>query len=289
VRPNSANRAFTVLVTVAFAGYVVLGVGACVLLCVVAYRALVAGGWDLGAEDPELWAAATFLGVVGAGTLAALWSLVRQLVASSKLRPRMLTLSVTQPPKLLEAMTRTGTHTRVDVVDHESKFSFVYGMLSPRIVLSRGLLETTTPRELDAVLAHEQYHVRNLDPLKVLLARALPRAFFYLPVLGALRRRYILARELAADRQAAATYGPAPLAGALFKALRDPDWPDLSSAAAIGGADSLGARITQLETGAEPPLERLPLSSALLSVVGAALLTAAFYISLLGFGRPAAP
>ena len=32
-----------------------------------------------------------------------------------------------------------------------------------------------------AVLEHERYHVRNLDPLKVMLARGVPAMFFYLP------------------------------------------------------------------------------------------------------------
>jgi len=41
-----------------------------------------------------------------------------------------------------------------------------------------------SPAELDAVLEHEHYHVRNRDPLKLVLARALPAAFFYLPVLA---------------------------------------------------------------------------------------------------------
>lgn len=54
--------------------------------------------------------------------------------------------------------------------------SFAYGAFTPRVAVSRGLYEAASQQELDAVLAHERYHIRNLDPLKVLLARALPAA-----------------------------------------------------------------------------------------------------------------
>jgi hypothetical protein len=39
--------------------------------------------------------------------------------------------------------------------------------------VSRGLKERASPGEPHAVLEHERYHVYNLDPLKVLLARGL--------------------------------------------------------------------------------------------------------------------
>jgi hypothetical protein len=56
------------------------------------------------------------------------------------------------------------------------------------------------------------------DPLKTVLARAIPARHFYLPAPTRLRERFTAGRELAADRAALASHGTAPLAGALFKA-----------------------------------------------------------------------
>ncbi|MGH2726525.1 MAG: M56 family metallopeptidase, partial [Actinomycetota bacterium] len=122
------------------------------------------------------------------------------------------------------------------------------------------------------VLAHERYHVRTRDPAKVVLARAFPRAAFYLPALRHLRRRYVAGRELAADRRAVRSCGETALAGALYKVVRGPAWPELSQAAAIGGPELLDARVEQLETGSEPAVP--PVSG------GAKLLTAVALVGL---------
>jgi Zn-dependent protease with chaperone function len=133
-----------------------------------------------------------------------------------------------------DAAERAGLRGRVKLLDCDERFSFAYGALDPRVAVSRGLREAAQPDELDAALEHERYHVRNLDPLKVLLARALPATFYYAPALSALKQRYVAGRELAADRRAYRSCGRKPLAGALFKVVRGPSWPELQTAAAIG-------------------------------------------------------
>src|SRR5206468_5920895 len=118
---------------------------------------------------------------------------------------------------------------------------------------------------------------------KVMLARALPAAFFYLPALGGLHRRYVAARELAADRRAVDRCGRRPLAGALFKVVRGPAWPELDMAAAIGGPELLDIRVTQLETGTEPTVAR-PTAFALgASAVGVLALTGLFVASVVSY------
>ncbi len=81
------------------------------------------------------------------------------------------------------------------------------------------------------MLEHERYHVCNLDPLKAVLVQALSAALFFLPALDALRGRYVAGREFAADRRAVAACGRRPLAGALLKVVRGPDWSELDIAA----------------------------------------------------------
>jgi beta-lactamase regulating signal transducer with metallopeptidase domain len=174
------------------------------------------------------------------------------------------------------------------LVDSAESFSFTYGALHPRVVVSRGLFDQASEDELRAVLAHEAYHVRNLDPLKVVLARTLPATFFYLPVLRDVRGRYVAGRELAADRRAVEACGRPPLAGALLKVVAAPRWPELRAAAAIGGTDLLDARISQLESGREPPVEGITWRAAALSVIGLVALTGAFVASVLAYGGPSA-
>jgi hypothetical protein len=71
-------------------------------------------------------------------------------------------------------------------------------------VISTGLVETLTAAELAAVLAHEQVHQQCRDPLRMLLAAALTGHGLCLPALPA---RFVVGRELAADRRAMDRYG----------------------------------------------------------------------------------
>jgi hypothetical protein len=120
--------------------------------------------------------------------------------------------------------------------------------------------------------------------LKVLIVRALPATFFFLPALGALRARYVAGRELAADRRAVRACGRKPLVGALMKVVRGPAWSELEVAAAIGGSELLDLRVAQLESGQEPKLAGLTLPDAALSVFGALVFAGVFVASIVGFG-----
>ena len=74
-----------------------------------------------------------------------------------------------------------------------------------RVVISRGLFEGVSADELAdrCTSSTRATTLRNLDtPLKVMIGRALLATFLFLPALGALKARYVAARELAADRQA---------------------------------------------------------------------------------------
>jgi hypothetical protein len=126
--------------------------------------------------------------------------------------------------------------------------------------------------------------VSNLDPLKVMLARALPAGFFYLPVLRDCQRRYVAGRELAADRQAIESWGRSSLAGALLKVVRGPGWPELRAAAAIGGPELLDVRVSQLEAGTEPRVRGVSLFAMFLSVLGSVALLGAFLSTAGGAG-----
>ncbi|GIH15181.1 M56 family metallopeptidase [Rugosimonospora africana] len=222
----------------------------------------------------------TSLAVVAAsGTALACHTLARQTLASVKLSRRVRALRAPLPDRLAAAADATGLRGRVVLVEASPPFSYAYRVLSPRVVVSRGLLEALCDQELYAVLEHERYHVVNIDPLKLTIVRTICSAMFMLPALGALQRSYLAGRELAADRRAVAMCGRTALTAALLKIVHPAEGEELGVGAAIGGMALLGVRIRQLETGQEPRLRlitstKLAASSLVLGGLAATFLAA---------------
>ncbi len=107
---------------------------------------------------------------------------------------------------------------KVHLVDLETPFCFSAGFISPRVYLSRCIAENLTPEELEALLLHEKYHIENHDPLKILLGGIITSALFFIPVLKAMFRRYLIEKEVAADQSAIKYQGHSRgIAGALYK------------------------------------------------------------------------
>jgi Zn-dependent protease with chaperone function len=144
--------------------------------------------------------------------------------------------------------------------------AFCHGLLRPRLVVTSGLLARLDSDEQAAVLWHEAYHARSREPLKLLVARMAAATFFWMPLLRDLLDRYLLTRELAADRLAIARTSPAALAGALCEALAE-----ATPAGALGIGDRAGARIERLfDPGASlPPLFRRRRLAASVAVAAA--------------------
>lgn len=279
---DSANRSFFALVGAVLVPYVLLGMFGCGVLSLAAYR-VADNGWsglDRGGQDLRL--AVAFFAVVTAGTVVALLSIRRQLRATRTLAATLASRRLPSPAPVTEAAARAGLAGQVDVVDDAEPFSFTYGVISPRVVVSRALVAALDPDALEAVLHHERYHVRNRDTLKVVVARAACRAFFFLPALGHLQGRYLAGRELAADRRAVREVGRRPLVRALDHVLEQPSWPALGAAATLGGSEFLELRVDQLETGTEPPLARVPRWSWALTVVTLGVLSAGFVATVAG-------
>jgi Zn-dependent protease with chaperone function len=227
-----------------------------------------------------------FIASIAVGLGLGVRSLVLQIAASRRLACLVRALALAPPDDLTQAAVQTRLTGRVVLVEAADSFSFVYGVLTPRVAVSSGFLGGASSAELRAVLEHEHYHVRNLDPLKVVILRGLSAALFFLPALDSLRARYVVDRELAADRSAVVVCGRRALAGALLKVVRGPEWSELAVAAAVGGSELLDIRVAQLETGAEPRPEALSVTRLMLSLLGAVLLLAAFLASVSSFGGP---
>ena len=286
MRLNTANRSFVALLVLAAVPYVLLGFAGCALVGAVVYE-LYAGGWSaIAAGSQDLRPALAFFGLLSLGTVLGLTSVIAQVRASLRLIARVRAMRIPTPAEVGQLAARARVAGRVDVVDSLEAFSFAYGFISPRIAVSNGLIEALSPAELEAVLAHERYHVRTWDPAKVVLARAFPRAAFYLPALRHLRRRYVAGRELAADRRAMRACGEPALAGALYKVIRGPAWPELAQAAAIGGPEMLEARVEQLETGREPTVPPVSAAAKVATAIGLGAVAALLALSFAGLDDP---
>ncbi|MGH2880039.1 MAG: M56 family metallopeptidase [Solirubrobacteraceae bacterium] len=290
MRLDSANRSFLALMSLALllGMYVLCGAVGSVLVPLVLARVSHDGTAGLLDSSGALLPVLLFTTPVAAGLAFGVRSVARQIVASRRLARRVRGLALELPDELALTASEVGLGGRVILLDAPERFSFAYGALTPRVAVSRGLLEGVSDDELRAVLEHERYHVCNLDPLKVVLVQALSAAFFFLPALDSLRASYLAGRELAADRRAVRVCGRRPLVGALLKVVRGPDWSELEGVAAIGGPELLDVRVAQLETGIQPKLATLSITRATVSLVGAGLFTAMFVAAVFSFGGPAA-
>lgn len=168
--------------------------------------------------------------------------------------------------------------TRLFVLPSARPAAFCVGLIRPRVIVSTGLLERLEREEQEAVVWHEATHARNYEPLKCLLARLATSTFFWVPALRGLLDRYLLVKELAADRVAIRRTSTPALAGALSQVLAQP-----TPSGAVGLAEGAAARVDRLfEPGAElPPLVR-PVWLLVSGVATVALVLALAHPSSLG-------
>lgn len=287
-RVDTANRSFLMFAGLVVAPYVLFFLVACGLVTIFTLRFADHGLGALTAGRGDLRPAAAVLLLLTVATALAVRSLRDQMRATRRLAGRVRALAVPVPETLARAASRAGLAGRVDLLDADEPFSFAYGLARHRVAVSRGLLASTEPAELLAVLEHERYHVRHLDPAKLVVARAASAAYFFLPALRGLRHRYAAASELAADRRAIHACGRPALAGALYRVARGPDWDELTTAAAIGAPDLLDLRVSQIESGEEPDVVPVSKGQAVVSIAVLLGIAATLVFTVVGLGGPGA-
>ncbi len=142
-----------------------------------------------------------FMVTIISGTISWLVLWRRQLTMTHSLT-RKLTLLHATDSELEPLAQRLGLQGKVQLVDFESPLVFCAGFVSPRVYLSRGVTERLTTEDLEVLLLHEKHHLENHDPLKILLVRLVASAFFFIPALKNMLQRYLIEKEIAADRSA---------------------------------------------------------------------------------------
>jgi hypothetical protein len=266
---RTADRAFGLLL--------VLAVGSSALL-IALLAALLPRGFALvtgGVADTASVVAAVVLVLATFGVTLGLASLFRQLLATLSLIRMLLSRRVTLSRRLGDIAASLDLAGRVDVVRDVRPFSFCYWFRRPRICLSTGLIKRLDDAELRAVLLHERYHLRQRDPLRLVIARYFAAGLYVVPVVEELVEYYTVQKEVAADQAAVrAMGGVRELASALFKVLPQTDEVALGLLVPVASLSATEARIEQLVGGHAIPLGLSPASLALSggALAGAAIL-----------------
>lgn len=176
------------------------------------------------------------------GILSFLIQLYKTRVLWKRFAPQVIAL----PKRIQKIIAVLHLENRVHVVDDANLFSFCVGLLFPRVVISSGLVDSLSDKELEAVLLHEQAHIKSFDPLKMIFGQTVASVFFFLPIFGELNKDMITVNELLADnwtiqRQQTSTF----IKGAMKKILATAH-VSLAEVPAVSNPDSLEVRIYRL-------------------------------------------
>lgn len=155
------------------------------------------------------------------------------------------------------------------VIDHDAPLAYCLPgrtNASSVTVLSRGLLETLNERELAAVVAHEQTHLKQRHHLLTMAFEAWYRALPWLPTTRYGREAVLELTEMLADEGALSTSSRQDLLRSLALSSSDPDEPASGSTHQITGARLQRLLIPQDPLGTPALVGVVVVSAALLAV-----------------------
>jgi Zn-dependent protease with chaperone function len=249
--------------------------------------ALAAGGpWPgfsclllpLAGDLPPHLASYVFTLAIGAGATSGLRTVVRQHCQTKALLDTCLSTRPGRHRTLERLSRRLGLRGRLDLVDVVAPIAFCYGYLRPRVLVSTGLAELLPASELEALLLHEREHLRQCDPLKIAFGKLLVSTVLFVPLVGALYRRYLVEKELAADSAAVVEQGSSTNLTAALVRLLDHGFPHRPPLGA-GVGEALETRIDALLGDDVRPRLRLGPGQLARSLIAAVVATLPMLIS----------
>ncbi|NQU37555.1 MAG: M56 family metallopeptidase, partial [Actinobacteria bacterium] len=152
----------------------------------------------------------------------------------------------------LRVAARFDSHLNTFVVASDGLAAYSIAGPTPSIVVTEGVINTLSERELAAVVAHEAEHLRDRHALKLAAASGLRRVFGYVPLFRTGHQQLPQLLEMVADDSAARTSGRRNLASAVLR-MAEARSPEFAMSAAAG---NVGARVRRLMQ-PEPQLGRL--------------------------------
>jgi beta-lactamase regulating signal transducer with metallopeptidase domain len=161
------------------------------------------------------------------------------------------------------------------VISCKEPVALTMGFFRPVIVLSTGLLQLLDDNELEAVIRHEEFHLKKYDSLRTLITYLLSKSMWYLPILKWCHQCLKISREVLADRYAISKTGSTVgLGSALLKLVKNNSSSRMTFAHASFADTPINVRIKHLIDPQEKPAVKLPLLSAMISLQVIAVLTA---------------
>ena len=265
-----ADRAFALVLLLALTSSAILVALFAVLVPHVAHIAFA------GAGDLVDGVALLLLALATCGIALGLASVLRQLLLTIALIRSLVARRVRLPREVAVLAHELDLDGRVDVIEDERAFSFCYWFSRPRVSLSTSLVRRLSRDELRAVLLHERYHLRQRDPLRVVIARYFAAVLYVVPAVDELASFYALQKEIAADDDAVRRVGIEPLARALYKLLPSASDRKLGPLLPVAELSVTEARIDRLVSGSPLPLHlsRCGVGLSAGALLGAAVLAA---------------
>lgn len=184
--------------------------------------------------------------ILAAELMVGILSFLVQLWKTQKLVKGLLVKQVLIPRKIKNIIISLGLEDKVHLIKDKNLFSFCFRIFSPHIIITTRLVNGLSSKELQAVFLHEQAHLINRDPFKILLGKTIASTFFFLPIFSELNNNMNTANEILADKfvinvQKDSSY----LKNALKKILVGPEL-QFATVPAISNLDHLETRIHQL-------------------------------------------
>ncbi len=200
-----------------------------------------------------------------------------------------LTKQVKQHSQIKFLLNRLDLQNKVYIFSSQKLLAFCFGIRNPKIYVSTKILSTMTPKELEAILLHEKYHLENKDNFILLFAHTTSMLFPFFPLLSDLIHQYRIKREIEADRLAIKEMGDKiPMITVLSKLLSIPALSRLP-VSALGDFDTLEERIRVLKNDHKgfKRLSKLNLVISLLSVgvLATIIITPVQAVAIQGMGR----
>lgn len=153
---------------------------------------------------------------------------------------------ITRDSRFTQITRKTGLENTAFLIKSRKKFAYSLGIISPRVYISTGLFSTLSTRELEAVLRHEEYHVKNHDTGILILASIVQSLLPFFPIVKDVILQYRIRREIAADQFAIKSTGQSKTLISVLKKLLHSPTHAIVYAPSIGSEETLEPRIFAL-------------------------------------------
>lgn len=210
----------------------------------------------------------SFLLIYSVGLLT--FNLMKTYFYKSKLR-----ISQILPSKLYNLLLKLKVEKKIVLFDDPKPQAFCLGIVHPKIYISTSLIRIMNIKELEAILLHEKYHLNKNHNLFLVIFSLINNLFLFFPFINDLYKRYMVKKEIEADRSTLNILNDRFILISSFKKLLTHDalqYPSLSYISSYSNDSSLEMRIKEI-IGLHPPYSKLEKRNIIISLLSFFILT----------------